>query len=176
MPPEILFIERCFQLLKENGRMAIVLPDAVLGAPGLQYVRFWILEKMQLLASIDLAKDTFQPKNGTQTSVLFLRKKTNEEVKAQELSGKTREYKVFMAMVEHIGHDKRGNIVYKRDPEGNEIVTMRKEKIKDEEDGKIFEKEIEVQEKIINDETSDVARLYSQWKIENKTDYPEFDF
>lgn len=176
VPPEILFIERCFQLLKENGRMAIVLPDAVLGAPGLQYVRFWILEKMQLLASIDLAKDTFQPKNGTQTSVLFLRKKTNEEVKAQELSGKTREYKVFMAMVEHIGHDKRGNIVYKRDPEGNEIVTMRKEKIKDEEDGKIFEKEIEVQEKIINDETSDVARLYSQWKIENKTDYPEFDF
>jgi type I restriction enzyme M protein len=30
-PPEILFIERCWQFLKPGGRMAIVLPDAILG-------------------------------------------------------------------------------------------------------------------------------------------------
>jgi len=176
VPPEILFIERCYQLLKEKGRMAIVLPDAVLGAPGLQYVRVWILDNMQLLASVDLAKETFQPKNGTQTSVLFLRKKTQEEIKAQELSGKMRKYKIFMSMVEHVGHDKRGTTLYKRDPEGNEIITVRKEQIKEESVGKFSEKEIEVQEKIINDETSDVSELYSEWKSENKIDYPEFDF
>ena len=32
-PPEILFIERCYQFLKEGGKMAIVLPDGILGNP-----------------------------------------------------------------------------------------------------------------------------------------------
>ena len=61
--------------LKPGGRIGIVLPDAILGAPGLQYVRSWIINHTQVIASVDLHKDTFQPKNGTQTSVLILRKK-----------------------------------------------------------------------------------------------------
>ena len=63
-PPEILFVERCVQLLKPGtGRMAIVLPDGILGAPGLAYVREWIFEQTRVLASIDLHPDTFQPGN-----------------------------------------------------------------------------------------------------------------
>ena len=43
LPPEILAIERCIQLLKPGtGRAAIVLPDGILGSPGLGYVREWI--------------------------------------------------------------------------------------------------------------------------------------
>jgi len=176
VPPEILFIERCLQLLKEDGRMAIVLPDAILGAPGRQYVRFWILQNTQVLASIDLDKDTFQPKNGTQTSVLFLRKKTDEEKQAEMLSKKMRRYPVFMAMAEKIGHDKRGNTIYKRDEEGNVIIIKRKEKVKDEESGKITEREIDVQEKIVYDETPDIAKLFTEWKNNKKYNFPEFGF
>ena len=84
VPPEILFIERDLQLLNRGGRMAIVLPDAILGAPGLQYLRQWILENAKVVASIDLDKDTFQPKNGTQTSVLFLVKKTKKEIEFEK--------------------------------------------------------------------------------------------
>jgi hypothetical protein len=48
-PPEILFIERCVQFLKPGtGRAAIVLPDGVLGSPGLGYVRQWILENTRV--------------------------------------------------------------------------------------------------------------------------------
>src|SRR6185503_15135706 len=51
-PPEILFIERCIQFLKPGtGRAAIVLPDGVLGSPGLGYVRQLILENTRILAS-----------------------------------------------------------------------------------------------------------------------------
>ena len=32
-PPEILFIERCVQLLDGGGRMAIVLPNGILNNP-----------------------------------------------------------------------------------------------------------------------------------------------
>ena len=75
VPPEILFIERCTQLLKPGGRMGIVLPDSILGSPGLGYIRAWLIRNHKILASIDLHADTFQPHNGTQTSVLILQKK-----------------------------------------------------------------------------------------------------
>lgn len=117
-PPEILFIERCWQFLKPGGRMGIVLPDAILGAPGLLYVRYWIIKYCRIVASIDLHPDTFQPRNGTQTSVLILQKKTEEEINR----GTMPDYEIFMAQVKAIGHDKRGNIVYKRNEDGEEIL------------------------------------------------------
>lgn len=119
--PEILFIERCWQLLKPGGRMAIVLPDAILGAPGLLYVRHWILMRCRLVASVDLHPDTFQPHTGIQTSVLIVEKKTPEEMQSEAL-GMLRDYDVFMAEVRAIGHDKRGNLVYRRDDDGEILL------------------------------------------------------
>jgi len=116
--PEILFIERCWQFLKPGGRMGIVLPDAILGAPGLIYVRYWLIKHCRIVASIDLHPDTFQPHNGTQTSVLILQKKTEKEIAQGTMS----DYEIFMAQVKAIGHDKRGNITYRRNEEGEEIL------------------------------------------------------
>ena len=88
-PPEILFVERCVQLLKPGtGRMAIVLPDGILGSPGLAYVREWILEQTRVLASIDLHPDTFQPGNSTQTSILVLERKRFDEIELERGCGK----------------------------------------------------------------------------------------
>lgn len=43
-PPEILFIERCVQLLKPGtGKMAMVIPNGILNNPSLEYVRSWLL-------------------------------------------------------------------------------------------------------------------------------------
>ena len=75
VPPEILFVERCTQFLVQGGRMGIVLPDNILGAPGLGYIREWLIKNHRIIASVDLHVDTFQPRNGTQTSVYFSRKK-----------------------------------------------------------------------------------------------------
>lgn len=66
--------------------------------------------------------DTFQPRNGTQTSVLILQRKTQEQKDTEEKSGKMADYNIFMAMIEKVGHDKRGNPLFKRDKEGNEIL------------------------------------------------------
>ena len=116
--PEILFIERCWQFLKPGGRMGIVLPDAILGAPGLLYVRYWMIKHCRIVASIDLHPDTFQPRNGTQTSVLILQKKTKEEI----ARGTMPDYEIFMAQVKAIGHDKRGKTIYKRNEDGEELL------------------------------------------------------
>lgn len=122
VPPEILFVERCTQLLVPGGRMGIVLPDNILGAPGLGYIREWLIQNHRIIASIDLHVDTFQPRNGTQTSVLILQKKTQKQKDIEEKTGEMADYNIFMAMIEKIGHDKRGNPIFKRDEQGNEIL------------------------------------------------------
>jgi type I restriction enzyme M protein len=121
MPPEQLFIERCFQLLKPGGRLAIVLPDSILSNPGLAFIRRWILKRGRVIASIDLPQVTFEPYTGTQTSVLLLQKKTREEMLLEQESGKLRDYEVFMTTPEAVGHDRRGEIHYLRTPEGELI-------------------------------------------------------
>lgn len=87
VPPEILFIERCTQLLVPGGRMGIVLPDAILGSPGLGYIREWLIKNHRIVASIDLHVDTFQPRNGTQTSVLFLQKRQQNKSRQKKQAG-----------------------------------------------------------------------------------------
>ncbi|WP_052600185.1 N-6 DNA methylase [Aureispira sp. CCB-QB1] len=165
VPPEQLFIERIIQLLKEGGRAAIVLPDSILGAPGLEYLRYWLVKNTRIIASIDLHADAFQPRNGTQCSVLFIQKKTKEEITEEEKNRAILDYDIFMTMIDHIGHDKRGGKIFKRDDKGN-VVMLEVEKLvkeKDAEGNLISRKEVS-QEKIVNDQTIHVAKIFADWK------------
>ncbi len=117
--PEVLFIEQCYNFLKPGGRLAIVLPDGILGNPNTEYVRDWILKRFKLLASIDLPVETFLPQVGVQASLLFLQKKTQAERDAA-INGE--DYEVFMAIAEAVGKDRRGVPVYKRDEDGAELL------------------------------------------------------
>jgi len=126
--PEILFIERCWQLLKPYGRMAIVLPDGILTNQTLGYVRQWIMDHARILAVISLPRETFVPYGaGTKASVLFIQKLPEEEL--EEL--RENDYPIFMADAEKIGYDVRGRTIFKRDDEGNVIKDERGEPIVD---------------------------------------------
>jgi len=165
VPPEQLFIERCLQLLKPGGRMGIVLPDSILSSPGLGYIRQWLIEKTQIIASIDLHEDTFQPRNGTFTSVLFLRKRTDEEIRRQERTRKMADYPIFMAMVDRVGHDKRGNPLFKRDKQGNEILVPEVEVIElgQTADGTRTSR-TESKKKALDDQTLLVPEVFEKWR------------
>ncbi|MDF1866714.1 MAG: N-6 DNA methylase [Saprospiraceae bacterium] len=118
--PEVLFIEACYDYLKEGGKMAIVLPDGILGNPNTLPVREWILDKFRILASVDLAVEAFLPQVGVQASLLFLQKKT--EVERQLAQDSSEDYDVFMAIAEKLGKDRRGNPIYLRDEDGAELL------------------------------------------------------
>lgn len=166
-PPEILFIERCVRFLKPgSGRLAMVLPDGILGSPGLGYVRDWILRHTRILASIDLHPDTFQPSVSVQTSVLVLQRKTDEQIAVEDAAGHINDYDVFMAVVDHIGHDKRGNVTYVRDRRGNEIVEEFEEQIKEYEHGKPVYKRQKTQRKVVDDNTLQIAQAFRKWLSE----------
>jgi type I restriction enzyme M protein len=166
-PPEILFIERCVRFLKPGtGRCAIVLPDGILGSPGLGYVREWILRNTRVLASIDLHPDTFQPHVSVQTSVLVLERKTNEEIAVETAAGRLNDYEVFMAVANHIGHDKRGNVTYVRDQKGNEIVEEVEETLKEYDNGRPIYKKQRTQRKVVDDNTLQIAQAFRSWLYE----------
>lgn len=166
VPPEVLFIERCVQFLKPGGRLGIVLPDSILGSPGLGYIREWMIQNTILIASIDLHADTFQPHNGTQTSVLILMKKTAEQKERELKNAQLDNNHIFMAMVEKIGHDKRGNPLFKRDEQGNEILTLVSGKT---EDGRSAERPL--QQKVPDDQTEDVITIFKGWKKREGTSW-----
>ncbi len=122
--PEVLFIERCVQWLKAGGRMGIVLPDGILGNPGDEHIRWWILRHCWVLASVDLPVEAFivEANVNILTSLLFLKRKTQREIQAEDLAGVPIEYQVFMAVAEKVGFDRRGAPLYKRSPDGEELL------------------------------------------------------
>ncbi len=101
--PQVLFIERCFQLLKTGGRLAIVLPEGIYGNVSSGYIRDWILNHARIIAIIDIPLETFMPNTPTKTSVLVLQKLNKEDIPD--------DYPIFMAVAETCGHNRRGKSI-----------------------------------------------------------------
>jgi type I restriction enzyme M protein len=167
-PPEILFIERCVQFLVEgSGRMAMVIPNGILNNPALGYVRQWILRNTQIIAVVDMARDLFQPKNDTQTSMVLMRRLSSEE---RGLAAKNKlNYPVFMAVTHKIGHDKRGNVIYRQTESGEDLIVLRTEEFIeiDPESGQERIKKVQVKDKVVDDELPEVAAAFRQWLVEH---------
>ncbi|MFM9912629.1 MAG: N-6 DNA methylase [Methylophilaceae bacterium] len=166
-PPEQLFIERCLQLLKPGGRMAIVLPDSILGSPGLGHIRQWLIGEAKIVASLDLDSDTFQPHTGVQTSILILQKKTIAEKTEEQRTHTLHPYNIFMAVIDKVGHDKRGNSLYQRDEHGEEILIEVDETITELDKtagGQTTVKSAKRLEKVPDDQTRAVPAVFSEWK------------
>ena len=118
--PDKLFVERDILYLKdatdseEGGRMVIVLPKQNLSGAQEESVEFrkWLLKKVQITAIVDLPREAFQPHTGTKTSLVFLKKVKNIP----------EDYPIFMAVSEAVGHDRRGNPLYKKDASGMNLL------------------------------------------------------
>ena len=113
-PPQILFIERCLQLLKPGGRMGIVLPDGILAGDKVGYVASFIKDETKVLASVDCPIETFSPSVTTKTHVVFLEKKQKDKDDGP--------YRIFMAVARKIGHDRKGREILKINEHGEEVI------------------------------------------------------
>ena len=76
---EVLFIERCLNLLKPGGRMGIVLPEGVLNNSNLQKVREFVESKAKILLIVSIPQDVFMASGATVKPSLLFFKKFNEE-------------------------------------------------------------------------------------------------
>jgi type I restriction enzyme M protein len=168
--PEVLFIERALAWLKPGGRMGIVLPNGILGNPGDEYIRWWVLRHSQVLASIDLPIEVFivEANVSILTSLLFLRKKSDHEIKDEAL-GRHRDYEIFMAIAERVGFDRRGNILYKRAPDGEDLVQDVELRERINIGGRTVQRVLKRKQKTIDDDLPLIAQLYKTHVMKLRT-------
>jgi type I restriction enzyme M protein len=165
IPPEVLFIERALQWVKPGtGRMAILLPDGLLGNPGDEYVRYWILRHCEVLASVDLPIEPFKVTvkeyglTPALPSLLVLRRRSQEEL----INTEHPEYKVFMAIVNRAGVDTRGKL-FQRAPDG-EILIFEEETIERVRNaGQVEVRRVVKRTSRIHDELPIVAEKYKEF-------------
>ena len=79
---EVLFIERCLNLLKPGGRMGIVLPEGVLNNSNLQKIRDFVESKAKIALITSIPQDVFIASGATvKPSLLFFKKFSEDENK-----------------------------------------------------------------------------------------------
>lgn len=111
-PPQIPFIERCLDLLKENGKLGIVLLESIFGMPKYRYVVDYIIKRGKILAIVTLPEDLFQPYTHAKCCVVIIQKSR---------AGNSN-YPIFMCDVKWCGHDSRGNPTYRVNEKGERVL------------------------------------------------------
>lgn len=101
---DVLFVERCIELLKPGGRMAIILPDNIFGAKENESLRKWILERCRIIGVIGIPRNAFMPHTSVKTSILFIQKRDTK---------RTGDENIFFGISEKPGKDSRGKVIYK---------------------------------------------------------------
>ena len=114
-PPQILFIERCLDLLKPGGRLGIVLLESIFGMPKYKYVVDYLQRRTKILAVVTMPEDLFQPNTHAKCCVVIC-EKLDEPAPEQE------DYQIFMAEVKWCGHDSRGNPTLTKGEDGKDIL------------------------------------------------------
>ena len=101
---ENLFIERYYHLLREGGRMGIILPESVFDTSENKYIRLFIYKYFVIKAVVSLPQVTFAPYTPTKTSILFAQKKTTSEINRWNAvwQEKSKEYSKLKTKCENI--------------------------------------------------------------------------
>ncbi|MDR3638700.1 MAG: N-6 DNA methylase [Isosphaeraceae bacterium] len=112
----ILFIERAWKMLAENGRLAIILPEGYLCTPSYGYVRQWIVDHMQVLSLIELPRRVFVKSDADLRSNILVARRVDPERLARL---KAQNYPIYAALVRKVGFTMgaRGSVpTVQRDP------------------------------------------------------------
>ncbi len=104
MERDVLFLERCVQLLRPGGRIGIVLPHNKLGGASWSYLREWLVRRVRVAVVIGLDRSAFLPHTHQKTSVLF-------GVKREKAIRTPRNEPVLFVLSESSGKDSSGNIL-----------------------------------------------------------------
>ncbi|MEM9569706.1 MAG: N-6 DNA methylase [Bacteroidota bacterium] len=108
--PQELFIERCLQMLKSGGKLAIVLPETYLHAPSKKYVLQYLKKNNNIISVIDLPHNTFRPYCNAKTCLIVLQK------------NRPQQSNIIMGVAEQMGHDHKGDLMYRFDKNTKEFT------------------------------------------------------
>ena len=134
-------------MLKENGRLGIVLSNPILSIKKYANVRKWLMSVLRIVAIFNLPPNVFA-ETGVNTSMLVAYKQKTERL--EEL--KKANYSVFAKDIQNVGYEKRTS---KRNVVFNPLYKT---------DDVTFEFAIDNNgEMIINEEFSSIIKEFRQW-------------
>jgi len=100
VPLELAGLERSIQLLRDGGKLGIILPESIFVNKSFYNIRKWISQKLKVRAIVSLPIETFSPYGTSiKTSILFAKKERSDSVY---------DYKIFTGGIENIGYDAAG--------------------------------------------------------------------
>ena len=97
--PQILFIERCLELLKPGGRLGIMAPESMFCNPSHRYIVQYIKSVARIRAVVSFPEELFQPFTHAKACGVLIEKVPTEADKP---------HNIFMAAAKWCGHDSRG--------------------------------------------------------------------
>ena len=98
----ILFIERCWKMLRPGGRLAIILPEGYLSTATHGYVRQWIVEHFIIRSLVELPRRLFVKSDADlRSNILVAERKVPGETSTN--------YPIHASMVRRVGYKLGGN-------------------------------------------------------------------
>lgn len=96
----VVFLENAYRILKENGRMGIVLSNSIASIDTHKIARKWLMDKMRIVAIFDLPANVFA-ETGVNTSIIVAYKPNEKELAKL----KEQNYQVFFKGIEKVGYE-----------------------------------------------------------------------
>ncbi len=115
---DALFVERCLEMLRPGGRLAIVLPHNKVAARSWRGLRAWLTENARVLAVASLPRETFMPHTSQKAVVVFAKKRATPTPFARVDRGE----RTFFAASERAGKDAAGEPIFRA---GHDDATWR---------------------------------------------------
>lgn len=145
----IIFLENAIRQIREGGRFAIVLSNAIMSNNTWAFARKWVMEKIRVVALFDLPENVFA-ETGVNTTILVGYKPSKE--KLEKLIED--DYSVFTRDIHNVGYKKRTiqrtvkfDNNYKLDPDTFETTTN------------------EQGESVLNEDFSIIVKEFKEWCI-----------
>ena len=117
----LLFMERCYKLLNEGGRLGIIFPEGYLCTTGYGYVRQWIVDNLRIVCLIELPRGMFLKSDADLRSNILVGQKLPPRALREAIK---RDYPIYTDLVRKVGYKLGAGFapMAKRHPgTGNEI-------------------------------------------------------
>lgn len=96
----IVFLENAYRILKENGRLGIVLSNSIASIDSHRIARKWLMENMRIVGLFDMPANVFA-ETGVNTTIIVAYKPEREELERLKKSN----YEIFVRDINKVGYE-----------------------------------------------------------------------
>ncbi|MDR0683410.1 MAG: N-6 DNA methylase, partial [Dysgonamonadaceae bacterium] len=150
----LVFLENAYRILKNNGRMGIVLSNSIASIDTHKQARKWLIDNMRIVAIFDLPANVFGETGVNTTIIVAYKPSENELAKLKEQN-----YQVFTKDIQNVGYEVKTK---KRVKFFEPVYRI---------DYSSFETQIDAEGRsVLNEDFSDTIDSFKQWcKGQEKT-------